>query len=118
MNYVQASLLAQTRPSSTSATSAFSSILATTITRIHITNTTGSAAAASVYHDDDGTTFDQTTALLYSKSIAANTSETIEAASLDSGITVAAGGAIGVRSQTPSALTFSLYGVTRAGRGA
>jgi hypothetical protein len=39
---------------------------------IVIANTTGSDATVSVFIDDDGTTYDQSTALMYEVSIAAN----------------------------------------------
>jgi hypothetical protein len=106
------SQLAQVRPANTSTASAFTATLATEITLIAICNTTGTAANASIFHDDDGSTFDQTTALLYAKSIAANTTEWIRAGSEGSGITVAPSGQIGVQSGTNSALTFTFYGVT------
>lgn len=112
MTFASGSQLAQSRPSGTSAVSAFTATLATEITRIVIANTTGSAANASVFHDDDGSTFDQTTALLYAVSIPANSTTMIESGGAGSGITVKPSGQIGIQTGTGNALTFTIYGIT------
>ncbi len=109
----QGSLLAQVRPSGTSAVTGFTAEnLLTELTLIVICNTTGSAANFSIFHDDDGTTFDQSTALVYAKSLAANTYEVVRIASPSSGIMIQPGGSVGVQSGTGNALTFSIYGLT------
>jgi len=112
MNFASASLLAQSRPSGTTAVTAYTASIRTEITLIYIANTTGSPAAYSVYHDDGGTTFDATTALHEANSLAANTSTTIRASDLGGGVTVNAGGSLGIKTGTSNALTFSVYGVT------
>lgn len=106
------SQLAQSRPANTSTASVFTATVATEITRIAICNTTGSAAAASLFHDDDGSTFDQTTALMYAYSVAANTTHWVKAEGEGCGIVVKPAGQIGVQSGTGSALTYTLYGIT------
>jgi hypothetical protein len=82
----------------------------TEVTRITVCNTTGSTAKYSVYHDDDGSTFDQSTALYYAVSLAANT--TVELMTYGPGLYVAKSGQIAVQTDTGSALTFTLYGNT------
>ena len=112
MTFASGSQLAQSRPSGTSAVSVFTATIATEITRIVISNTTGSAANASLFHDDDGSTFDQTTALMYAVSIPANSTTMIESGGAGSGFHVKPSGQIGVQTGTGSALTFTLYGIT------
>ena len=102
--------IAQSRPSGTSATSVYTASMRTEITRIVVANTTGSAANYSLYHDDDGSTFDQTTALYYTVSLAANTS--VELIGAAAGLFVSKSGQIAVQTGTGSALTFTIYGVT------
>ena len=111
------SLLGQSRPANTTAASAFTANLRTEITAIYVCNTTGSAVDCRVFHDDDGSTFDQTTALYYDVSIPANDTLVLAAQTANGGITVSDGGQIGVRTATASALTFSLYGITLSATG-
>lgn len=110
MNAIGGFLLAQSRPSTTTAQTAFSAVIRTEIKKIVICNVGGGTSAYSIYHDDDGTTYDQSTALFYSKSLAANSTDIYNAEDYAGGIGVSAGGAIGVQTATASALTFSLYG--------
>ena len=84
----------------------------TEVTRIVVCNTTASPAAYSVYHDDDGTTYTEATALFFATSIPANSSDVIDFGGMGGGIHVSNAGSIGVKSGTSSAITFSLYGVT------
>lgn len=104
--------LAQARPTNTSTATLYTapSGIKIEVTRVVICNTTGSAAAASLFHDDDGTTYDQTTALRYAKSVPANDSIELEF-EIGSGLFVSAGGSLGIQSGTGSALTYTLYGV-------
>lgn len=104
--------LAQRRDNDTTAHSAFTATLRTEVTRIVVCNTTGTAATASVFHDDDGAVFDQTTALRYAQSVPANTSIEILTGGPGGGITVKPSGQIGVQSGTANALTFTIYGAT------
>lgn len=107
------SQLAQSRPSGTTAVKAFEADLTTEITLIAICNTTSSTATFSLYHDDDGSTFDQSTALHYSQNIPANTTLYISADAMGGGITVNKDGQIGVQTGTSSALTFTIYGTVQ-----
>lgn len=110
-------LLAQTRPSSTSAATAYTAPAGTRVEvkKIVIANTTGSAVTYRLFHHDTGTTYDQTTALAYDVSVPANSSH-VWSAQEDDGIGLRAGGSVGVRTDTNNALTFSIYGVVQVAR--
>lgn len=105
------SQLAQNRPSGTTAVSAFTATLRTEITAIWIVNTTSAAAKYSLFHDDDGSTFDQTTALAYAAVIPGNSTVMITADQLGGGISVSPDGQLGIQTDTANALTFTVYGV-------
>jgi len=112
-SYAPGFLLAQSRPSNTTATTLYTAGMKTEVTRIIIANTTGSAATFRLFHDDDdgGTTMDETTALIWDNSIATANYVDIQAYLDGAGITIAAGGSLGIRSGTGNALTFSAYGI-------
>lgn len=109
-------LLAQLRPGTTTATTAFTARMRTEIKKVIVCNTSGGSADYSIFHDDDGTTYDQTTALYYTKTLATKTSDVINAEDFAGGISVSNGGTIGVQSSTASALTFSFYGSVQEAR--
>ncbi len=100
--------LAQVRPTDTSNTDAVSptgdEVLH--ITEILVCNTTSSAAPYRIFHDEDGATYDQTTALFYDVSLPATSSDIIE---LDEWMNDNAGNMV-VRSGTGSALTYTFTG--------
>lgn len=102
-------ILAQSRPANTSASNLYSPAAnrRAILSQIIICNTTGSAAAASVFADIDGTTKDQTTALIYAKSVAAN--DRLELL-FEDGLELDEDGTIGIQSGTNDALTFTLLG--------
>lgn len=64
---IQEKQLGQLRPLNTTAASIYSPGVGVTgiIKEIIICNTTGTTAKASIFQDDDGTTFDKTTALAF-----------------------------------------------------
>lgn len=108
------SQLAQSRPSGTSAVTLFSAgSTRVEVTRVVVANVTASAATYSLYHDDDGTTYDQGTALAYEVSLPANSWLVLDFEGMGSGITIQAGGAMGIKSGTASAITYTVYGVTQ-----
>ena len=102
-------ILAQSRPANTSAANLYSPAAnrRAVLSRVIVCNTTGSAANASVFADADGSTKDQTTALRYAKSVAANDSLEIE---FPDGLEIGEDGTIGIQSGTNDALTFTLLG--------
>lgn len=109
--FAKGSQLAQIRPSA-SASTAFTATLRTEVMQIVVCNVSGSPSAFSIYHDDDGTTYDQTTALFWSAPIDANQTVSIIADATGSGITMKRGASLGVKPSVNQALTFSIYGVT------
>lgn len=117
MSFASGSQLAQARPAGTSAVTFYTATMRTEVLQLVIANTTGSAAAYSIYHDDDGTTFDATTALAEAVSLAANTAISVLVSQAPGcGAVVKSGGSLGIKTGTGSALTFTLYGVTEARR--
>lgn len=112
--------LAQVRPSGTTSATAFklgsSARLKTEITKIFVANTTGAAATYRLFHDDDGGTFDESTALVWDATVGIGEFKTIPAESENAGIVMSPGACLGVRSSVTSALTFTFYGVSQQGR--
>lgn len=107
---IQEKQLGQLRPANTTAASLYSPAASTTWVgkNLVVCNTSGAPATYRVFHDEDGTTYDETTALFWEAPIAAN--ETITVTGLLAGFTDA--GSVGVRSSVANALTFTLYGAT------
>jgi hypothetical protein len=102
--------LAQARPANTSTATLLNPIDNNLyiVYTIMIANVTGTAANASVFHDKDGTTYDQSTALLYQVSVPGNDTTIL---TFEKGITVRGDGHIGIQSGTSSSLTYTLYGI-------
>lgn len=100
--------LGQLRPANTTAASLYSPAASTEtiIKSIVIANTTAGAALYRVFHDDDGTTYDETTALFWDVSLAADTSIVLEFNLMMDDST----GNLAVRTDTNDALTFTAYG--------
>ncbi len=106
-------LLGQARPANTTAVTIYSPPVNvwTEITKVIICNTSGSSAKFRLFLDDDGTTYDQTTALYYDAVVAAD--DTIEVPSQGNNgffMNIAAGN-LAVRTDTNNALTFSVFGI-------
>lgn len=109
-------ILAQLRPANTSTATAVTPLgkgLDIVYTLI-IANTTGTAANASVYYDEDGTTYDQSTALLYAVPVPANDSTVLY---FKGGIPLEQGANIGIQSGTSNALTFTFFGIRLLNQG-
>lgn len=104
--------VAQQRPAVTTSINTYTASIVTEIRKIAICNTTGSVARFSIFHDDDGSTFDQSTALHYQQIIPANTTTMIDADMEAGGISVSIGGQVGIQTDTALALTFTMYGRT------
>jgi hypothetical protein len=100
--------LAQSRPADTNAASVVSPDESEVIhiTELIICNTTNASAAYRVFKDEDGTTYDQTTAHFYDVALPANTTDVIEynVWMNDSS------GNLAVRTDTASAITFTVHG--------
>jgi len=103
--------LGQLRPANTTAASLYSpptGIISTEVTTIFVTNTTAGAIAYRVFIDEDGTTYDETTALYYDVSLGANTTEMINPNGL---FMNNSSGNLAVRTATNDALNFTAYGI-------
>jgi len=105
---IQEKQLGQLRPTTTSAEVLYSPAAATTWVgkSLFICNTSAAVASFSVFHDEDATTYDQTTALFYQ--VVTQPKETVSITSLLAGFTST--GNVAVQSSVASALTFTLYG--------
>lgn len=100
--------LGQLRPANTTAASIYTpgdGVIAL-IDSIVVCNTGAGPCLYRIFHDDDGTTYDQSTALYYDISLA-----TKMAVVLEPGIYMANGsGNLAVRTNTANDLTFTVYG--------
>lgn len=109
MTFAKGSQLAQVRPAVTTPVALLDAPAKVEVTRIFICNTTGSAVDVSLFHDDDGSTYDQSTALIYQDSLAANESRIIDL-EIDAGIVVDIAGSLGCQVGTANAVNFTVYG--------
>ena len=100
--------LAQSRPSGTSAVSLLSPSAneRLLVGSIIVANTTGSPAGYSIYHDEDGSTYDETTTLAFGVSLDANS--LIELSFSIPMINTS--GNLAIQTDTSNALTFTAYG--------
>lgn len=106
------SLLAQVRPANTTAATAVTaSVSNTEITAIHVCNTSGAVRKARIFHDNDGSTYDETTALYWDVAVPADSTLEINNESGMSGIVLLKDGTLGVRTDSANGLTFSIYGL-------
>ena len=100
--------LAQARPAGTSAVSAWTVGVAAPykIVLINICNVTASHVHVSLFHDADGTTYDESTALLWEYRLESGTTFSYECELSD----YRAAGNIAITSSIGSAATFTIYG--------
>ncbi len=100
--------LGQLRPANTTAASLFTPSTGQQgiVTTLVIVNVDSSSHDFRIFVDQDGTTYDQTTALYYDEALAATTTLLLSELS----IPVANGGNIAVRSDTGSMFNFTAYG--------
>ncbi len=105
---IQEKQLGQLRPANTTAATLYSPGASTTaiIKSIVVCNTSGSAATFRIFLDDNGTTYDQTTALFYDIAIAADTTIQIDTYYAMNDST----GNLAVRTSVNNALTFTCFG--------
>lgn len=109
MEQVKPKQLAQARPANTTAVSALAMPDGNSyveIDTIIVCNTTSSDATFRLFHDDDGTTYDQSTAFAYDANCPANQSVHLEFLNP----LIMRGGNLAVRTSTGNALTFTVYG--------
>lgn len=100
--------LGQLRPTNTSAASLYSPPALTTaiIKGLTICNTTSTPATFRVFNDDDGATYDETTALFFDAEIRGNTTVSVTGFKAMNN----SAGNFAVRTDTADALTFTLFG--------
>ena len=100
--------LGQLRPADTNAASLYSpgASTETIIKTIVVCNQTASAATYRLFHDDDGTTYDESTALAFDINLGANSTDFVEVNIMANDST----GNVAVRTGTNSAITFTAYG--------
>jgi len=105
---IQEKQLGQSRPGDTDAVSAYSPGSNTTaiITHIFVCNTTANTPTYRIFVDDDGTTYDQTTALYYDVATTANSTQRIPCFIAMNN----SSGNIAVRTSAANELTFTLFG--------
>jgi|TARA_R110000803_G_scaffold54828_1_gene111647 hypothetical protein len=102
--------LGQLRPANTNAASVFTPTETKEyrIYSIHIANVGTEASNASIYHDANGSTYNQTTAIMYGTAVPVGGTVIIE---LPLGIgDYQVAGNIGVQSSVASTLNFTIYG--------
>ena len=100
--------LGQLRPANTTAASIYSPAASTeTIVKtIIVSNTSGSDLKYRIFHDDDGTTYDETTALFWDVLLFKEESHVLELNVMMDDST----GNLAVRTDTATAATFTCYG--------
>lgn len=105
--------LAQARPSGTATSVLYTPGTNKTakVTAIFLCNTTAGAVVFSIYHDKDGSTFDETTALYFAQSLAANTTLLIEFDSEFGIFMNDSVGNLGFKQGTSEAITVTVYGI-------
>lgn len=123
LGHAQGELLAQSRPSGTTAVQAFLASMRTEITLILATVDPASGPTqldVAVYHDDaGGSTFDQTTLILSETRLQLLQGNVLfQAQHPGSGLHVKSGGQIGVKTSDANDVTFSFYGITESRVGA
>lgn len=102
----QPRMLAQARPNTATVVALYSPAQRAIIKRVIICNTTAGASLFRMYLDDDGSTFDESTALFWDKTVAAGETIFQDAYwAMDN-----PDGNVGVRSATAQALTYTLFG--------
>ena len=115
VTHAQGQQLAQLRPSGTSAVTLFTAtnlrVEITLLVAVIVSGTAGQTEI-EVYHDDDGTTYDNDT-LIASIQKADNADGLVfQAQHPGSGIMLARGGSIGVKVSQANAVNFTIYGIS------
>lgn len=109
--------LGQATPADTSAVSIYSpasGVVDTTIDALFVANTSSGNKTFRVFLDDDGTTYDTTTALFYDVAVVANATNNILSGASPLYMNNSSGN-LAVRSSSANDLTFTVFGVERTG---
>jgi len=99
--------LGQLRPADTNAASIYSPAASTDAAglSLKVCNVTATDATCQVFHDDDGSTFAEGSALYFNVNVPAKSTLTLGVGSMDDDA-----GSIGVQTGTANSLNFTLYG--------
>jgi hypothetical protein len=101
--------LAQARENSTDAVSIYSPAAGEIVQIfLKICNQSGAVATVRVFHDDNGTTYDESTAIMYDMTLAAGATLEIDKVFMNDSI-----GNLAYRSSVANALTATVYGVIK-----
>jgi hypothetical protein len=108
MGALNEKMLAQARENSTDAVSVYSPAVKTTavIKNVTLCNQTSSAATYRIFMDEDGTTYDESTALFYDVNIDGNSTVSIDTFWAMNN----ADGNLAYRSNTANAITVTVFG--------
>lgn len=100
--------LGQSRPDDTVAVSLYSPAdgIVAIVKQVIIANTSAASAKYRVCHDEDGSTYDETTALFWNVPLATESSDVIDLCLYMTN----SSGDLAVRTDTTEAVTFSCYG--------
>lgn len=100
--------LGQSRPDDTVAVSLYSPAdgIVTIIKQVIVANTSAASAKYRICHDEDGTTYDETTALFWNVPVATETTDVLDVCVFMAN----SSGNLAVRTDTTEAVTFSCYG--------
>lgn len=118
--HAQGELLAQYRPTTTSPETAFTAgelrveitLILCVLDPTQVLTTAGQADVI-VYHDDDGTTFDQASIIISETRLQLlQDNDLFQAQHPGSGIIIKPGGSLGVEVTDANDITFSFYGIT------
>ena len=93
--------------------------MAVEVSRIQLVNRGSNAATVEIYHDDDGTTFDEA-ALIFRESVAPGSTwnDCLHTQAPGTGLPVSPGGAIGIEATgTSPDVVVAIYGITEASTG-
>ncbi len=114
ISHAQGELLAQVHPGVTTAVTLFQSQdLRTEITLIAAAiREGGGATKVLIYHDDNGTTYNDTTLISGETPVEDDADFIFQAQHPGSGIHIKPGGSLGVKVDKANEITFSVYGVT------
>ncbi len=114
LSHAQGELLAQVRPSVTTAITLYQAVdLRAEITLlIGVVIEGGSSTKITLYHDDNGTTYNDDTVIATDTKIEEETAVLFQAQHPGSGIHIKPGGSLGVKVSNANQVNFSLYGVT------
>lgn len=117
ISHAQGELLAQLRPGVTTPVTLFSALELRAEVTLLIACIVPSAVSAdlnvTVYHDDDGTTYTDDTAIMHETRLKLlQDGRLIQAQHPGSGIIIKPGGSLAVQTSVADEVNFSLYGIT------